>query len=189
MSTKEIPIDKMNLLQQWFTLSDQLKKIREEEMALRKEMFNYFFPKPKQGTNKADLGDGYELVGKYNLDYEMDYDKFCDLCKKDDAPMTFEEVVDYEPKFVLKRFKELDSDGQKFVTEALTIKPAAPSMEIIQKTGWTSTILQTIYFDNGAECYEMEQSLHKEFKEFRYQGEKILYSGNTELFTKNILDI
>lgn len=130
----KIRIEKEALLGEWFTLAAQLKDIREREMALRKELFDYFFPKPKQGTNKSEISGGYELVGKYSLDYKMDYDKFCDLCKEENKfNMTFEEVVDYEPKFVLKKFKELNKAEQEFVEQALTIKPAAPSMEIQKK--------------------------------------------------------
>jgi hypothetical protein len=60
---------------------------------------------------------------------------------------------------------------------------------ISPKQGWTATILQSIYFNNGSECYEMEQSLHAEFEEYSYKGPSVLKSGNTELFTCNVLGL
>ena len=36
-------------------------------------------------------------------------------------------------------------------------------------------------------AYEAEQAIIKEYKEYIYQGDKIMHAGNTELFTKDIL--
>jgi hypothetical protein len=41
-------------------------------------------------------------------------------------------------------------------------------------------------FKNGNEAYEAEQQLLKIFKKYRYTGDKILCSGNTEILTKDI---
>ena len=73
------------------------------------------------------------MESTYKINYKMDYDAFSDLCKAEGSPMTFEEVVDYEPEFRLTRFKALSTEGQKFVEQALTVKPAAPSLSIVQK--------------------------------------------------------
>jgi hypothetical protein len=54
--------------------------------------------------------------------------------------------------------------------------------------GWKATILQQLTFINGTDCYEMERSLHTEFKQYKYNGPAILKNGNTELFTCNILN-
>ena len=121
------------MLKNWYNLSEQLKDLRNKEMELRKELFAYYFPKPKLGINRIEIGGGYDLESTYKLDYKMDYDQFCDLCKLEGSPMAFEEVVDYEPEFRLTRFKALPPEGQEFVMQALTVKPAAPSLSIVQK--------------------------------------------------------
>ena len=60
---------------------------------------------------------------------------------------------------------------------------------ILPQPGWIATVLQSVYFDSGYECYEMEQSLHAEYEKYSYRGPDILKSGNTELFTCNVLGV
>lgn len=59
------------------------------------------------------------------------------------------------------------------------------SMQI--NKNFNASILKEIYFENGNEAIALEKLLHKEFKEFQYTGEKIMKTGNKELFTKNVL--
>jgi len=49
------------------------------------------------------------------------------------------------------------------------------------------SVLFTKKFDTGREAYDYEQNLIKEHTKYKYLGEKVLKTGNTELFTKNIL--
>lgn len=51
------------------------------------------------------------------------------------------------------------------------------------------TILKTWHYDSGSECYAKEQSILKEFRQYRYQGNPLLMAGNTELFVHDILDL
>ena len=51
------------------------------------------------------------------------------------------------------------------------------------------TLLKEWYFDVGQEAYDMEQSIIKQYKEFKYKGKKLLKSGNTELFFLDVLDL
>ena len=54
---------------------------------------------------------------------------------------------------------------------------------------WIPVILQQIYFKNGADALALETSHKQIFKEFKYNGEPIMVNGNSELFTKNILEV
>lgn len=49
------------------------------------------------------------------------------------------------------------------------------------------TILKTWYYPNGKECHMREQEILKQFKQFKYYGPPLLDSGNTELFSKDVL--
>ena len=51
------------------------------------------------------------------------------------------------------------------------------------------TILKTWHYNNGREAYNEEQRILKEFKQFKYIGPDLLKSGNTELFSIDILSI
>lgn len=48
-------------------------------------------------------------------------------------------------------------------------------------------ILRTWYYDNGEECAKTERTILEEFKSFKYYGDKVLRSGNTELFVEDVL--
>jgi len=48
-------------------------------------------------------------------------------------------------------------------------------------------IIQTDIFEDGSEAFTLEQQIIKFNREYRYLGEKVLSSGNTELFIKDII--
>ncbi len=48
-------------------------------------------------------------------------------------------------------------------------------------------IINQWLFEDGAKAYDYEQSIIKKCKAYKYCGEKILKSGNTELFNKDII--
>lgn len=50
-------------------------------------------------------------------------------------------------------------------------------------------VLKTWDFPLGSDVYNKEQEILKLYKEFKYLGEPLLSSGNTELFTKDILGL
>ena len=51
------------------------------------------------------------------------------------------------------------------------------------------TVLKEWYFEDGQEAYDMEQSILKQYKEFKYKGKKLLDSGNTEMFFLDVLSL
>ena len=50
------------------------------------------------------------------------------------------------------------------------------------------TILKSSKYLSGSEALLKEQMILSKFKEFKYLGPPVLSSGNTELFTKDILN-
>lgn len=49
-------------------------------------------------------------------------------------------------------------------------------------------VVKTWHFDNGRTAYETEQMFIKRFSDYRYQGDNLLGSGNTELFTTDVYE-
>ena len=49
-------------------------------------------------------------------------------------------------------------------------------------------VIFTLSFPTGKEAYEYEQSLLQTYSHLRYYGDKVLSTGNTELFTADIFD-
>lgn len=51
------------------------------------------------------------------------------------------------------------------------------------------TILKTWMFETGKTAYEEEQRIIRKYKEYKYTGDFLLLTGNSELFTKDILEL
>lgn len=50
-------------------------------------------------------------------------------------------------------------------------------------------VIKLTYYKIGVAAYNEEQRILKEYKEFKYTGADVLSSGNTELFTKDVLGL
>lgn len=50
-------------------------------------------------------------------------------------------------------------------------------------------ILSETIYPTGYGAFQEEQRLHREHREFQYKGPKVLPGGNTELFTKDVLNL
>ena len=48
-------------------------------------------------------------------------------------------------------------------------------------------VLYAVHYDYGNECYDAEQRIIKEFEAYKYTGSALLRTGNTELFSIDIL--
>ncbi len=132
---KSVIVDKATLLAEWWGLQQQMAKIKGREMSLRKELFAYYFPTPKQGTNRTDIGNGFNLEANYKIDVSMDFEAFKLLCEAEGeaAGVYYTDVVEYKPQFELTNFKSLSEDKQDFIEPVLTRKPATPSMKIVKQ--------------------------------------------------------
>lgn len=56
------------------------------------------------------------------------------------------------------------------------------------RKGTNIEIINKWVFDDGSKAYQLEQKILKEFNNYQYFGTNILISGNSELFTHNIID-
>ena len=54
---------------------------------------------------------------------------------------------------------------------------------------YAATIIKEFYFEDGKECYDLEQEYHMEFNEHRYLGDDVLNSGKTELYYIDVLGL
>lgn len=50
-------------------------------------------------------------------------------------------------------------------------------------------VLKIWYYKNGQEAYDKEQEILKKYSEYKYKGHNLLQKGNTELFSKSVLDL
>jgi hypothetical protein len=127
-------------LELWYTKQEELRKLKEEEMALRLRITKQYFPTPKEGTNSHELGDGYVMKMKHNIDRKVDEAALSTLKDKlKEAGIRVDDLIIYKPELSVKQYRpyELDTseEGKKrlnLIDQCLIVKPGAPALEIVK---------------------------------------------------------
>ena len=114
----------------WSKLLPQLKKIKDEEMQLRKKLFGSFFEDPDEGVNDFDLGNGWTLKGTYKLSRKIDEPALAAILKK--MPKTQQaKLIVNKPSLVKKIYDKLTDKNRSVFDQALIIKPGSPTLVIV----------------------------------------------------------
>jgi hypothetical protein len=103
-----------------------------QEMTLRKEVFSLLFPSPSEGTNTTDIENGWKVKGIYKLDRKLDgaaLPAVLDQLRQRDV--VADALVKYVPELVAKDYKALNDENRKIFEQAMIIKPAAPTLELV----------------------------------------------------------
>lgn len=143
------PWDSMNedaLLLLWSDKKAAIEKAKAEEMDLRKYIVKREFPKPNEGTNTKELGQGYQLKAGIKYNYKLaDNDTVEDCLSKISAlgnqgAFIADRLVSWTPNFLLTEYRQLQEEAEKGsgfakqaldeVNKMLTITEAAPTLEI-----------------------------------------------------------
>lgn len=140
-------LSKDDLLFLWDKKKKAIASAQEEEMVLRKYIVAKAFDKPVEGTNRQELGNGYDLkaVIKYNYKLadnnvvEKTLDEIASV--GNEGKFIAERLVSWTPKFLLTEYRQLEQDANEsvtkktilqLVTKMLTISEAAPTLEIVE---------------------------------------------------------
>lgn len=111
----------------------EARAILAREMELRRMLAATVFPAPKEGTNRAELTDGFEL--KYNYSIDRDVDKAVLPAVAEQVRAAFnintDELIRNKPELALAKYRELPDDARKMFDQALKIKPGTPTLEIV----------------------------------------------------------
>lgn len=121
------------LLQEWYIDKGKLSELKETEGFTRRRLVAYYFPSPEEGTNRLDLGHGYDLKLNYSYEYKVDEAAVDQVTqaqiKKHKLP--WDDLFVYKPTLNKRVYNDLTSEQQKFVQGLLDIKPASPQLEIV----------------------------------------------------------
>ncbi len=133
------------VLIEWDQRKRQLEKAKEAEMEMRQYIVKRAFPDPKEGVNRVELGNGYELKAtvKYHYNLDSDLDKVeaaLEAIEKvgNIGPFMAERLVKFEAKFLLTEYRKLcdplagedEKKIKKIIDSVLTIIDASPTLEI-----------------------------------------------------------
>lgn len=120
-------------LERWYVVAKQMEDLKEEEMKLRKKIFNTYFPTPHEGVNSVPMTDGYVLKGTYKIDRKVVEELFvlhAEEFKK--AKLPVKDLVLFKPSLSVSEYRLLDEKQRKMFDKALDIKPGAPTLEVVR---------------------------------------------------------
>jgi hypothetical protein len=148
------PLDAMNedqLLILWQQKKTAIDVAKEEEMELRKYIVKREFPKPVEGTQRKELGNGYELKAVIKYNYSLaDNDKVEECLNHisdlgNEGPFIADRLVSWKPTFLKTEYNDLldrKSKGDEravkilnIVNSMLTITEGAPTLDIVEPKG------------------------------------------------------
>lgn len=132
--------ESLELLKQWAEQKDKLATICApivaEEMRLRKLVFAIAFPSPVEGTNDVDIPNGWKIKGTYKLDRKLDEAALpIALAELRKQNVVTETLIRYKPEIETKAYKALSDANRMILEQAMTIKPASPTLELIPPKG------------------------------------------------------
>lgn len=144
------PLDALNqdeLLMKHLALKEQLEKIKNEEMTLRKYIVDRVFPNKTEGVNTVALGNGFEAKATVKFNYKLADNKVVESCLDrialigNQGAFIAERLVSWHPTFLVTEYRVLQEEAKegsdvaaqilKIVNdELLTIDDAAPTFAI-----------------------------------------------------------
>lgn len=130
---KKLPEDPNMQLVLWSDLNALQKKLKQLEMELRTKMVEQFFEtaKLKEGTNTADLGNGWKLKYKHALNRKFDEAAMAAVFLELDEGLS-DAIVKNKPELVIKEYRRLSDKHRAIFDQCLIIKPASPALELVK---------------------------------------------------------
>lgn len=131
------------LMVEWGKAQEAVVQAVDYERALRKAIFEIKFPKPKEGTQRIELGNGYNLKATFPYTYTLDKDRtektIEDIAKFGQrAAVIADRLVGWKPELSIKEYRLLQAENlsdedkaiKKLIDAVLTVKPGMPQLEI-----------------------------------------------------------
>ncbi len=123
-----------NALAAWLAVKEKIdatvKPLLDEEMRLRKLIFISAWLDPEEGTNVAELGNGYKLRAVHKINREIDERVLPDALKCL-PPGSRDFLIKDKPNLVLAVYRTLPADMRIAFDKCVIEKPASPSLEFV----------------------------------------------------------
>lgn len=129
--------EKRILLIEWTQAQAKLTEVKslvENEMRLRKQVMEAYFPTPCEGVNTCQLESGWELKGTYKIDRKLDEAalpainvELRGMNVNPDRLVRFKLELDTA---AYKTLVQINSEAARVFEKAMISKPAAPSVEL-----------------------------------------------------------
>ena len=145
------PWDAMNedqLLMLWQQKKQAIENAKAEELELRKYIVKREFPKANEGTNRKELGSGYDLKSVIKYNYKCDDNEKVEnglnrlSALGNEGSFIADRLISWTPNFKLMEYRTLQEDAEKgsefaktalsIISTFMTITEAAPTLEIVE---------------------------------------------------------
>ena len=116
------------ILKDWSEMVAWLSKAKEDEMVLRKQLIEHFFPDPTEGTNKVEY-ENHIFV--FNNQYKRDIDQaVLDSVLEKLPEGTEDKCIKYKPSLIKKGYDALPAHLKKKFDQALIVKPGSLNLKV-----------------------------------------------------------
>lgn len=120
-------------LQIWFAMQQQLADLKTAEVLSRKSMATYYFPTPNEGTNRVDIGLGYDLKLEHKITRNVDEAALQNVTAADVAKLKLpmDELFVWKPQLSLTAYRALNDKQRAYVDALLDIDYGTPQLHIV----------------------------------------------------------
>lgn len=134
--------DLVNAVDRWEEAKAALAAAKKAEGELRAIVVALAFPNnpaDAEGTKRVPLGNDREVKAVFKLNYSLDADLTDEALSameddSEEGKFLAERLVKWKPELSVSEFRKLPPKFKVKITSALTVKPATPSLEIVDKS-------------------------------------------------------
>lgn len=126
------PEQALAVLYAWYADQQALATLKTREILARKDVAKFYFPEPREGTNRFDLGGGFDLIGEFTFNRKVD-EVALDAVKAKDAKalnLNLDALFPRKPVLSVTAYRKLTPEQMKFVDALLDIDDGTPSLKI-----------------------------------------------------------
>jgi hypothetical protein len=117
----------------WYKMDAQLSALKKDEMALRKELFNHYFPKPDEGVNSTPFENGWVIKGEHKINRKIDVQMLTVLTAELHAKgLPMAELIDYKPQLSVTEYRKLQGVKKTLFDQILEISDGAPALSVVK---------------------------------------------------------
>lgn len=129
----QTPEEAFERLQRWFTTKQELSELKVSEILERKDLALFYFPDPREGTNRLPLGGGYELKLVHGINRKVDEVAYNNVKAAQVKKLKLDMDALFELKPVLKvsEYRKLTDEQKDFVDTLLDSDEGSPQLSIV----------------------------------------------------------
>jgi hypothetical protein len=124
---------------EWVQLSKSVRALVARELELRKKIFAFVFPSPKEGMNVARINEIEDMKASVPYTRKLNMEE---IQRRQEefaaAEIPLAQLIEWKPELKLPIYRALTDDQRELFDEVLLIKDGSPTLEIVRRKGVAS---------------------------------------------------